>query len=45
VLTASANHASPFQLDGFTAPDRSVTAVPPGDHREMSSKVVPRMVE
>src|SRR5712691_7660254 len=45
VLTASANHVSLFQLDGFIAPDRSVSTVPPGDHREMSSKVVPKMVD
>jgi hypothetical protein len=36
VLTASANHVSLFQLDGVIAPDRSVSTVPPGDHREMS---------
>jgi len=34
-----------FQLDGFIAPDRSVSTVPPGDHREMSSKVVPKTVD
>jgi len=45
VLTASANHVSLLQLDGFIAPDGSVSTVPPGDHREMSSKVVPKMVD
>lgn len=44
MLTASANHVSLLQLDGFIAPDRSVSTVPPGDHREMSSKVVPKTV-
>ena len=45
MLTASVTHGSLFQLDGFIAPDRSVSTVPRGDHREMSSKVGPKTLD